>query len=125
MEAVLVEALASLPLVAGGEVDADDEVAVLEAGASAGDAQLVQRLEVLGERLEALVVRNLQAQHGPQAAQTPVALLTHHRVAGTKHLRLHYIRVLQKNSARRLIMAEVNSEKTNPNENYEGNSEIH
>ena len=51
MEAVLVEALASLPLVAGCEVDADDEVALLETSASAGDAEFIQRVEVLGERL--------------------------------------------------------------------------
>ena len=92
MKAVLVEALASLPLVAGCEVDADDEVALLETSASAGDAEFIQRVEVLGERLEALIVRDLQPQHRPQTTQTPVRLLTH-RVPGTQHLGVH-LRVL-------------------------------
>ena len=60
VEAVLVEALPPLPLVAGREVDADDEVRVFEARLATRVAQLVQRVEVLREGLEVRILRSLQ-----------------------------------------------------------------
>ena len=61
VQAVLVEALSPLPLVAGGEVDPYDEVAVLQPGFPAGGAQFVQRVEVLRERLEARLLWRLKS----------------------------------------------------------------
>ena len=89
MEAILVEALAPLPLVAGCEVDADDEVALFKTGASAGDAELIQCVKVLSERFKPLIVRHLQPKHRPQTTETPVRLLAH-CVTRTQHLGVHF-----------------------------------